>query len=93
MFASTHSSQQMLEIIQILLGLKKSSTLNMTLTFLDNLHDEVSVKLLWNKKQILPNYRDNWEKKPILIQRQKADYYKGLFSTAEFDLILRNVSN
>lgn len=35
-------------------------------------------------------FRDNWEKKPILIQRQNADYYKGLFSTAEFDRILRN---
>uniref|UniRef100_A0A673GA00 Bifunctional lysine-specific demethylase and histidyl-hydroxylase n=1 Tax=Sinocyclocheilus rhinocerous TaxID=307959 RepID=A0A673GA00_9TELE len=37
-----------------------------------------------------PHYRDNWEKKPILIQRQNPDYYKGLFSTAEFDHILRN---
>ncbi|KTG01614.1 hypothetical protein cypCar_00018075 [Cyprinus carpio] len=35
-------------------------------------------------------FRDNWEKKPILIQRQNPDYYKGLFSTAEFDHILRN---
>lgn len=35
-------------------------------------------------------FRDNWEKKPILIQRQNPDYYKGLFSTAEFDRILRN---
>ncbi|KAI7799605.1 bifunctional lysine-specific demethylase and histidyl-hydroxylase NO66 [Triplophysa rosa] len=35
-------------------------------------------------------FRDNWEKKPILIQRQNPDYFKGLFSTAEFDLILRN---
>ncbi|KAK7134014.1 hypothetical protein R3I94_015764 [Phoxinus phoxinus] len=34
--------------------------------------------------------RDNWEKKPMLIQRQNPDYYKGLFSTAEFDQILRN---
>uniref|UniRef100_A0A673I2D8 Bifunctional lysine-specific demethylase and histidyl-hydroxylase n=1 Tax=Sinocyclocheilus rhinocerous TaxID=307959 RepID=A0A673I2D8_9TELE len=37
-----------------------------------------------------PHYRENWEKKPILIQRQNPDYYKGLFSTAEFDRILRN---
>ncbi|KTF90330.1 hypothetical protein cypCar_00023191 [Cyprinus carpio] len=35
-------------------------------------------------------FRENWEKKPILIQRQNPDYYKGLFSTAEFDRILRN---
>ncbi|KAL0967598.1 hypothetical protein UPYG_G00254290 [Umbra pygmaea] len=34
-------------------------------------------------------FRDTWEKKPVLIQRQNPDYYKGLFSTAEFDRILR----
>ncbi|XP_076874145.1 ribosomal oxygenase 1 isoform X2 [Brachyhypopomus gauderio] len=34
--------------------------------------------------------RDNWEKKPLLIRRENPDYYKGLFSTAEFDRILRN---
>uniref|UniRef100_A0A8C7M5G4 Bifunctional lysine-specific demethylase and histidyl-hydroxylase n=1 Tax=Oncorhynchus kisutch TaxID=8019 RepID=A0A8C7M5G4_ONCKI len=34
-------------------------------------------------------FRDAWEKKPVLIKRQNPDYYKGLFSTAEFDRILR----
>ncbi|XP_071760454.1 ribosomal oxygenase 1 [Centroberyx gerrardi] len=34
-------------------------------------------------------FRDTWEKKPILVKRQNPDYYKGLFSTAEFDRILR----
>lgn len=34
---------------------------------------------------------ETWEKKPILIQRQNPDYYKGLFSTSEFDRILREV--
>uniref|UniRef100_A0A7N6BTN2 Bifunctional lysine-specific demethylase and histidyl-hydroxylase n=1 Tax=Anabas testudineus TaxID=64144 RepID=A0A7N6BTN2_ANATE len=34
-------------------------------------------------------FRDTWEKKPILVQRKNPDYYKGLFSTAEFDCILR----
>uniref|UniRef100_A0A4W5PPY2 Bifunctional lysine-specific demethylase and histidyl-hydroxylase n=1 Tax=Hucho hucho TaxID=62062 RepID=A0A4W5PPY2_9TELE len=34
-------------------------------------------------------FRDTWEKKPVLIKRQNPDYYKGLFSTAEFDRILR----
>uniref|UniRef100_A0A8C1Q9J1 Bifunctional lysine-specific demethylase and histidyl-hydroxylase n=1 Tax=Cyprinus carpio TaxID=7962 RepID=A0A8C1Q9J1_CYPCA len=42
------------------------------------------------KVLFFPHYRENWEKKPILIQRQNPDYYKGLFSTAEFDRILRN---
>lgn len=35
--------------------------------------------------------RDTWEKKPILVQRKNPNYYKGLFSTAEFDRILRQV--
>uniref|UniRef100_A0A8C3AEH6 Bifunctional lysine-specific demethylase and histidyl-hydroxylase n=1 Tax=Cyclopterus lumpus TaxID=8103 RepID=A0A8C3AEH6_CYCLU len=34
-------------------------------------------------------FRETWEKKPILVQRNNPDYYKGLFSTAEFDRILR----
>ncbi|KAJ8009306.1 hypothetical protein DPEC_G00087520 [Dallia pectoralis] len=35
-------------------------------------------------------FRDTWEKKPIVVQRQDGgNYYKGLFSTAEFDRILR----
>ena len=38
-----------------------------------------------------PSLRDTWEKKPILIRRQNPDYYRGLFSTAEFDRILRDV--
>lgn len=35
--------------------------------------------------------RDTWEKKHIFVQRNNPDYYKGLFSTAEFDRILREV--
>lgn len=34
-------------------------------------------------------FRDTWEKKPILVQRKNPDYYKGLFSTEEFDRMLR----
>nr|XP_019953193.1 PREDICTED: bifunctional lysine-specific demethylase and histidyl-hydroxylase NO66-like [Paralichthys olivaceus] len=34
-------------------------------------------------------FRDTWEKKPILVQRKNPHFYKGLFSTAEFDRILR----
>ncbi|KAM6915450.1 ribosomal oxygenase 1 [Xenentodon cancila] len=36
-----------------------------------------------------PFFRDTWEKKPIFVQRNNPDYYKGLFSTKEFDRILR----
>lgn len=35
--------------------------------------------------------RDTWEKKPMIIRRQNPEYYRGLFSTAEFDRILREV--
>ncbi|XP_018590816.2 ribosomal oxygenase 1 [Scleropages formosus] len=35
-------------------------------------------------------FRDIWEKKPALIRRHNPEYYKGLFSTAEFDRILRD---
>ncbi|XP_008102195.1 ribosomal oxygenase 1 [Anolis carolinensis] len=31
-----------------------------------------------------------WEKKPLLIQRHNPNYYRDLFSTAEFDAILRD---
>ncbi|CAN9507904.1 unnamed protein product [Ophioblennius macclurei] len=36
-----------------------------------------------------PFFRDTWEKKPIVVQRRNPHYYTGLFSTAEFDRILR----
>lgn len=36
-------------------------------------------------------WRETWEKKPVYVQRKNPDYYKGLFSTAEFDRILRKV--
>nr|XP_061806740.1 ribosomal oxygenase 1-like [Nerophis lumbriciformis] len=34
-------------------------------------------------------FRETWEKKPILVQRKNPNYYYGLFSTQEFDRILR----
>ncbi|KAJ8410322.1 hypothetical protein AAFF_G00203030 [Aldrovandia affinis] len=35
-------------------------------------------------------FRETWEKKPTLIKRQNPEYYNGLFSTADFDRILRD---
>ncbi|XP_066553589.1 ribosomal oxygenase 1 [Amia ocellicauda] len=35
-------------------------------------------------------FSEIWEKKPALIRRHNPDYYKGLFSTAAFDRILRD---
>ncbi|XP_043188225.1 ribosomal oxygenase 1-like isoform X1 [Amphibalanus amphitrite] len=37
-----------------------------------------------------PFFDSFWEKKPLLVQREKADYYGQLFSTAKLDSILRN---
>ncbi|OCT79861.1 ribosomal oxygenase 1 [Xenopus laevis] len=34
-------------------------------------------------------FRDVWEQKPVLIKRHNHEYYDGLFSTKEFDRILR----
>ncbi|XP_068198909.1 ribosomal oxygenase 1 isoform X2 [Antennarius striatus] len=34
-------------------------------------------------------FRETWEKKPVYVKRNNPNYYKGLFSTAEFDRILR----
>ncbi|XP_013875429.1 ribosomal oxygenase 1 [Austrofundulus limnaeus] len=34
-------------------------------------------------------FKGTWEKKPVFVQRNNPNYYKGLFSTAEFDRILR----
>ena len=39
------------------------------------------------------NFRELWEKKPLLVKRHTPDYNKGWFSTAEFDKILRQVGN
>ncbi|KAM9316157.1 ribosomal oxygenase 1 [Gastrophryne carolinensis] len=34
-------------------------------------------------------FQDLWEKRPVLIKRHNTSYYEGLFSTSEFDRILR----
>ncbi|XP_017551174.1 ribosomal oxygenase 1 isoform X1 [Pygocentrus nattereri] len=61
------------------------------LTKVNNSRERASRLFQW---LICPNqdktfFRDCWEKKPLLIRRQNPDYYQGLFSTAEFDRILR----
>ena len=34
-------------------------------------------------------FSENWEKKPLLIKRQKLSYADGLFSTNDFNQILK----
>ncbi|XP_036438083.1 ribosomal oxygenase 1 [Colossoma macropomum] len=72
-------------------GAETLHTLLTDLTKVNNSRERASRMFQW---LICPNqaktfFRDYWEKKPLLIRRQNPDYYQGLFSTAEFDRILR----
>ncbi|XP_037607325.1 ribosomal oxygenase 1 [Sebastes umbrosus] len=57
----------------------------------NNSRERASKLFQWLISPVLSKafFRETWEKKPILVQRKNPDYYKGLFSTAEFDRILR----
>uniref|UniRef100_A0A8D0G785 Bifunctional lysine-specific demethylase and histidyl-hydroxylase n=1 Tax=Sphenodon punctatus TaxID=8508 RepID=A0A8D0G785_SPHPU len=35
-------------------------------------------------------FEQSWEKKPVLVKRHNPRYYQGLFSTVDFDAILRD---
>ncbi|XP_049445901.1 ribosomal oxygenase 1 [Epinephelus fuscoguttatus] len=61
------------------------------LTKVNNSRERASKLFQWliNPIPAKTFFKDVWEKKPILVQRKNPDYYKGLFSTAEFDRILR----
>lgn len=61
------------------------------LSEVNNSRDRASQLFQWliNPVPAKAFFRETWEKKPILVQRKNPDYYKGLFSTAEFDRILR----
>uniref|UniRef100_H2SC20 Bifunctional lysine-specific demethylase and histidyl-hydroxylase n=1 Tax=Takifugu rubripes TaxID=31033 RepID=H2SC20_TAKRU len=61
------------------------------LATVDNSRERASKLFQWLISPIPAEtfFRETWEKKPILVQRKNPDYYKGLFSTAEFDRILR----
>ncbi|XP_054618478.1 ribosomal oxygenase 1 [Dunckerocampus dactyliophorus] len=58
---------------------------------MNNSRDRASKLFQWliNPIPAKAFFRETWEKKPILVQRKNTDYYKGLFSTEEFDRILR----
>lgn len=63
-----------------------------SLTKISNSKDRASALFQWLIHPVPSKdfFRDTWEKKPLLVRRKKQDYYKGLFSTAEFDRILRD---
>lgn len=58
---------------------------------LQNSKDRAAKMFEWLIAPVLPEqfFSELWEKKSALVRRYKPDYYKGLFSTAEFDRILR----
>ncbi|XP_062266907.1 ribosomal oxygenase 1 isoform X2 [Platichthys flesus] len=66
-------------------------TLLAELARVNNSRERASQLFRWliHPVPVKPFFRDTWEKKPILVQRKNPHYYKGLFSTAEFDRILR----
>ncbi|XP_058235183.1 ribosomal oxygenase 1 isoform X3 [Hemibagrus wyckioides] len=67
-------------------------TLLTELANVDNSRERANMLFQWLIYPVAAKtfFRDNWEKKPLLIRRQNPHYYDGLFSTAEFDRILRN---
>ncbi|KAB5539983.1 hypothetical protein PHYPO_G00095660 [Pangasianodon hypophthalmus] len=67
-------------------------TLLTELAKVDNSRERANMLFQWLIHPVTAKtfFRDNWEKKPLLIRRQNPHYYEGLFSTAEFDRILRN---
>ncbi|KAL2082638.1 hypothetical protein ACEWY4_022456 [Coilia grayii] len=66
-------------------------TLLDTLTKVNNSRERANSLFQWfiHPVPLKTFLRDTWEKKPLLIKRHKLEYYKGLFSTAEFDRALR----
>lgn len=61
---------------------------------LNNFSDSKSDSLEAFKWMIYPIktnifFKKHWEKEPLYIHREKKDYYKGVFSTADLDKILR----
>ncbi|MCJ8743866.1 hypothetical protein PDJAM_G00099200 [Pangasius djambal] len=67
-------------------------TLLTELARVDNSRERANMLFQWLIHPVTTKtfFRDNWEEKPLLIRRQNPHYYEGLFSTAEFDRILRN---
>ncbi|XP_008395684.1 ribosomal oxygenase 1 isoform X2 [Poecilia reticulata] len=61
------------------------------LTSVNNSKERANKLFQWLLKPVPAKFffRETWEKKPVYVQRKNPDYYKGLFSTAEFDRILR----
>ncbi|XP_068088266.1 ribosomal oxygenase 1 isoform X2 [Hyperolius riggenbachi] len=59
---------------------------------IQNSKDRAKALFEWLISPIKPEefFRNIWEKKPALIRRHNSKYYDGLFSTSEFDRILRD---
>ncbi|XP_033846632.1 ribosomal oxygenase 1 [Periophthalmus magnuspinnatus] len=82
-----HSSEE----DQFVGGEKCLDTLLKELSGVNNSRERASRLFQWliNPIPAKAFFRETWEKKPIIVQRKNPNYYKGMFSTAEFDRILR----
>ncbi|TSK58200.1 Ribosomal oxygenase 1 [Bagarius yarrelli] len=92
-----HDHEQVAEEQKLSNGTSRASsdalhTLLAELADVDNSRERADKLFQWLIHPVTAKtfFRDTWEKKPLLIRRQNQHYYDGLFSTAEFDRILRN---
>ncbi|XP_067844770.1 ribosomal oxygenase 1 [Heptranchias perlo] len=67
------------------------SVLLRDLSHIQNSKERASKLFEWLIAPVAPKrfFSEIWEKSPALIRRHNANYYKGLFSSEEFDRILR----
>uniref|UniRef100_A0A8C6S380 Bifunctional lysine-specific demethylase and histidyl-hydroxylase n=1 Tax=Neogobius melanostomus TaxID=47308 RepID=A0A8C6S380_9GOBI len=76
---------------QVVSGGESLDTLLKELSDVNNSRERASRLFQWliNPIPAKSFFRETWEKKPVIVQRRNPNYYEGLFSTAEFDRILR----
>ncbi|XP_077409243.1 ribosomal oxygenase 1 isoform X2 [Vanacampus margaritifer] len=89
--AAEVSMQEMAEPECVNAGEQALNVLLAELSQMNNSKERASTLFQWLIDPIPTKafFRETWEKKPVLVQRKNPDYYKGLFSTEEFDRILR----
>ncbi|XP_051909115.1 ribosomal oxygenase 1 [Hippocampus zosterae] len=83
--------QEMAEPESVKAGEEALNVLLAELAQMNNSKERASTLFQWliNPIPTKAFFRETWEKKPVLVQRKNPNYYKGIFSTEEFDRILR----
>uniref|UniRef100_A0A8C6S493 Bifunctional lysine-specific demethylase and histidyl-hydroxylase n=1 Tax=Neogobius melanostomus TaxID=47308 RepID=A0A8C6S493_9GOBI len=90
-FKTPEKQVQNSEEEQVVSGGESLDTLLKELSDVNNSRERASRLFQWliNPIPAKSFFRETWEKKPVIVQRRNPNYYEGLFSTAEFDRILR----